>query len=132
MYKRQQIERYCKSFGLNEIRKNHCKEERIPRIKYFTYNGWILPAYKEIAAISVLESPFSAYRKKKVVIFEPLSKKYIISRRSYRMLWRCLRYNFKSYYKIKREFSSVQKSYTNKKGKLSNAVTWENYLKLNS
>lgn len=127
-----QIERYCKSFGLNEIRKNHCKEERIPRKKYFTYNGWILPAYKEIAAISVLESPFAAYRKKKVVIFEPLSKKYIISRRSYRMLWRCLKYNFKSYYKIKREFSSVQKSYTNKKGKLSNAVTWENYLKLNS
>lgn len=126
-----QITSYCKNFGLNEIRRKHCGVERVPRIKYLTYNGWIMPAQKGIEAISVLESPFAMYRKKKVVIFEPLSKRYIICERSYRKLCHCLSYNFKAFYKIKREFSNVQKKYITNKKKMSSAVMWKNYLKLN-
>lgn len=125
-----QIESYCENFGIKEIRKRHCEEEQVSKIKYLTYNGWIMPAQKEIQAISVLESPFATYRKKKVVIFEPLTKRYIISKRSYRKLFYCLGYYFKSYFKIKFIFSSVQKQYITNKTKISNADMWRKYLKL--
>lgn len=125
-----QITLYCENFGLKEIRKKYCEEEHVPRIKYFTYNGWILPPQKDIEAISVLESPFAMYRKNKVVIFEPLSKRYVITRRSYRKLWNCLSYYLKSYYKIKREFLTVQNNYITNKTRISNSLMWKNYLKL--
>lgn len=125
-----QIDSYCKNFGLSEIRRKYCEEERVPLIKYLTYNGWIMPAKKEIEAISVLESPFATYRKKKIVIFEPFTKRYIISRRSYRELLHCLGYYLKSYHKIIFLFSTVQKKYITSMNKMSSAVMWRKYLKL--
>ena len=40
-------------------------------IQKITVNGWLLPSNKKIIALSPIESPFDAFRRKRVVIFEP-------------------------------------------------------------
>ena len=56
-------------------------------IKKVTFNGWLLPADKKIIALSPVESPFQAFRKKKVVLFEPFSGKAVLAKREWKQLW---------------------------------------------
>ena len=124
-----QIEAYCANFSLNEIQRHHIGKECIPKIKYLTYNGWLLPADKsKLVAVSVLESPFAAYRKRKLVIFEPYSKKYVIVEKRYKELWQGIQYNVKAYRMIKKKFDSTQKLYVDSQSRLSDIAVWRKYL----
>lgn len=124
-----QIEAYCESFSPEVLRKSYVERGRIPKIKYLTYNGWLLPADKtKITAVPVLESSFATYRKKKIVIFEPYTRKYIIAEKKYRELWKGICLNFKAYIVSKRKFALAQKLFVENKGRLSDAAVWRKYL----
>lgn len=56
-------------------------------VKKATFNGWLLPADKKIIALSPVESPFQAFRKKKVVLFEPFSGKAVLAKKDWKQMW---------------------------------------------
>ena len=59
-----------------------------PLSKKLTFNGWIFPAKKGIKVITPLDSPWDAYRYKRVLLYEPGTGKGAVMVRSARELWK--------------------------------------------
>ncbi len=55
--------------------------------KFITLNGWILPPLKKMGLFSNADSPWNLYRRKKVLIYEPVAERgYIEKRRPLQMI----------------------------------------------
>ena len=50
--------------------------------KKLSFNGWFLPADKEIKVITPLDSPWETYRHKRILLYEPATGKGCIMKRS--------------------------------------------------
>lgn len=128
-----QILSYCSKFNIDEVRRHYKISEQIPKLKSLSFNGWIFPADRDIiSAISVLESPYATYRKRKIVIFEPYTKRFMIAKKSYRSLCKGLQYNLKAYFLIRKNFHFVQNQYKSKQKWLMSAEMWRIYLGLHN
>ena len=67
-------------------------------IKKATFNGWFLPADKELKIITPLDSPWATYRHKSVLLYEPATGKGCVMRRSnrefFKGIWRIVKMSF--------------------------------------
>ncbi|WP_026654840.1 glycosyltransferase [Butyrivibrio sp. AE3003] len=67
-------------------------------IKKATFNGWFLPADKELKIITPLDSPWATYRHKSVLLYEPATGKGCVMKRSnrefFKGIWRIVKMAF--------------------------------------
>ena len=67
-------------------------------IKKATFNGWFLPADKELKIITPLDSPWTTYRHKTVLLYEPATGKGCVMKRSnrefFKGIWRIVKMAF--------------------------------------
>lgn len=72
----QQIKQYQDTFGIDYVKRYYSPERRKAGfLQLVTFNGWFLPSRRGIAVLSPMESPFHAFRRSRIVLFEPFTGK---------------------------------------------------------
>ena len=112
----------------NTSGKTDSKMKRL--LKMLTFNGWILPAVDEPIALSVLDSPFKAYRRETVVHYELGSGNCHISKRDPKMASWMVKLYIRSAWLIFTKYSSVAKTWKEYEMKLGTKEAWREYLGL--
>ena len=99
--------------------------------KLATMNGWIFPHDSSpIAGISAMDMPLAGYRKKKLLLFEPFTRKGMLLQKSYRRLFQILPYYLQLSGRLNREYETIMSAYQTQLPKLTNITTWKEYLGL--
>ena len=125
-----QIQNYQQRFDAGVMCRHFHNPQKPALGKVLSMNGWLLPASsKGVYAVSMLDTPFSTYRKRRIFLFEPTSGKGISLRKSYRSLLHVLKLWLKSEVVISKYLSQTVKSYQEKRMDLSDIKTWGAYLK---
>lgn len=126
-----EIAKYRKAFNIETLR-SRCspKYRNAGIIKKATFNGWLLPADRELAAIASTDSPFAAFRKKRVVLFEPFTGKGMLAGRDLGELRRMLGLYIKTSRLIDRRHKRAASEYRERLGELASQKAWEKYLGL--
>ena len=96
-------------------------------IKKFTFNGWLLPADKKLIALSPIEPPFDAFRKEKIVLFEPFSGKAVLAKREWKELWLAFRL-YRDALKLMKKHKISAKNYRENIHKFTSMESWKKYL----
>ena len=96
-------------------------------IKKFTFNGWLLPADKKLIALSPIEPPFDAFRKEKIVLFEPFSGKAVLAKREWKELWLAFRL-YRDALKLMKKHKLSAKRYREDIRKFTSMESWKKYL----
>lgn len=100
-------------------------------IQCITYNGWLLPAdQRGIKVISSIDSPFNAYRKKKIVLYEVGSEKVFLIEKDYRKFIKIMLIYFKIIPVFVLKYREVVQSYRNNLKCITDYKSWSHYLKL--
>lgn len=99
--------------------------------KLATMNGWIFPHDSSpIAGISAMDTPLAGYRKKKLLLFEPFTRKGMLLQKSYKRLFQILPYYLQLSRRLNREYEKIMSAYQTQLPKLTNMTTWKEYLGL--
>ena len=98
-------------------------------IKKVTFNGWLLPADKKIIALSPVESPFQAFRKKKVVLFEPFSGKAVLAKREWKQLWLACGL-YRDAWRLMKKHKTAAEKYQKEIQKFTSMDAWKQYLEI--
>ena len=123
------MEAYRDSYGVQTIKHYFSPERRKAQfIKKITFNGWLLPSQKEVIALSPVDAPFRAFRRKKIVLFEAFSGKGKVAKRKYSYLGKAAREYACLYKLIKKQYFSVALNYRNKISKFTQINAWNHYL----
>ena len=124
-----QVLRYQKNFGIKKI--INSKAGKSPSfMQVITFNGWFAPGRgKDISMISVLDSPWEVFRKKKVFCYEPGIGKGVLMERDYYKLKRMIWLYIKSWIAFRKYFDRACDSYRKCFVQMTNQRFWEEYLK---
>ena len=123
------MESYRNSYGIGTIRKYFSSERKKAQlIKKISFNGWLLPAKKKVIALSPVDAPFEAFRRKKIVLFEAFSGKGRVAERKYLFLWKAAREYVCLYRMIMVRYFRVALSYRNRISKFTQIDAWNHYL----
>ena len=98
-------------------------------VKKATFNGWLLPADKKIIALSPVESPFQAFRKKKVVLFEPFSGKAVLAKKDWKQMWLVCGL-YRDAWRLMKKHKSAAEKYRNEIQKFTCMDAWKQYLEI--
>ena len=98
-------------------------------VKKATFNGWLLPADKKIIALSPVESPFQAFRKKKVVLFEPFSGKAVLAKKDWKQMWLACGL-YRDAWRLMKKHKSAAEKYRNEIQKFTCMDAWKQYLEI--
>lgn len=97
-----------------------------------TLNGWIFPAHKDrIYPFPMGEWPYALYRKGKVLLFDPDTKKGILGEKSYKGLFQSVGVYIRIARLMHDQYETAVKEYQNKAHWLEDYACWKEYLKLN-
>lgn len=125
---REYIEQYRASYGIHSIQHYLSAERRrCGFLKIATFNGWLLPGSKKLIALSPVESPFEAFRRKRVILFEPFTGKAVLAKKE----WKELGQAFKLYlntWKLLKGYHSAVEEYRSDMGKFTCMDAWKKYL----
>lgn len=123
------IRQYRADFGLEKIQKYYSPVwRRGGFIKKITYNGWLFPADKQIEVLSPLDSPFRAFRKKRIVLFEPFTEKKRVVKKDWRQFAVTLRLYIETAKLIHRHYDRSADAYRKNWPKITNSGAWTKYL----
>ena len=123
------MESYRDSYGVQTIKHYFSPERRKAQfIKKITFNGWLLPSQKEVIALSPVDAPFKAFRRKKIVLFEAFSGKGRVAKRQYLFLCKAAREYVCLYRMIMGLYFRVALSYRNRISKFTQIDAWNHYL----
>ena len=126
---RGQIEQYSKHFGEAEITASRAAG-RPSIVQAVTFNGWLLPAKeRKVAMVSVMDSPWAVFRKKRIFCYEPGNGKGVLTQRDYRKLYHMLGLYVKSWIAFRRYFDSACSRYRKTLTRMTSQKFWEEYLK---
>lgn len=127
----QRIQNCRETFDLEKIVQSREKKTKAKKKHLLTYNGWLLPADKTgIKVMLPTDSPFEAYRKKKVVLYEPGSGKVLLLEKKYGELIKIIFRYGKMFGQFARQYNTVRRQYRDKIGMITNQKAWEEYLGL--
>ncbi len=99
-------------------------------LHYLTFNGWLFPGDGTGAKlITSLDSPWEAFRKKRVVWYEPGSGKALLARRDYRELKRMAGLYGKTWIAFHRYMDRACQAYRKSAITNANSLRWKGYLK---
>lgn len=127
---------YEKNMRADEIQEFYVPSRRKGHFfKKATWNGWFLPSTQkqtdELPVISAVETPYKAFRKNKLILFEPFSGKALLTERNYRELRKILKWLMLANWLIDHYYQKAAREYRERLSDLSSASAWESYLGLN-
>ena len=97
-----------------------------------TLNGWIFPAHKDrIYAFPMGVWPYALYRKGKVLLFDPDTKKGILGKKSYQGLFQSVGVYIRIARLMHDQYPAAVNEYRKKASWLEDYACWKEYLKLN-
>ena len=129
----QQVDFCKKQTGIQQIRDVYSPMRRKGRFfKKLTWNGWFLPPKKEqgISVISAVDVPYKAFRKQRIVLFEPSSGKALLVKRDYRELGKLLIKLLRVNRLVNRVYGKTACEYRERLNEITSASAWEKYLGL--
>ena len=129
------IDFYEKNMQANEIQDFYVPSRRKGHFfKKATWNGWFLPSSQrrtdELPVISAVETPYKAFRKNRLVLFEPFAGKALLTRRDYRELRKILKCLLQASWLIDHCYQKAAKEYRERLPEITSASAWEKYLGL--
>lgn len=129
-----QMDACKKQAGKTQIRQFYSPSRRKGHLlKKIFWNGWFLPAKrkKELLVVSALDPPYKAFRRKKLLLFEPASNKALIARKDYGELRKILKCLVRAGILVDRFYPKAAREYRERLNGITNASAWEKYLGLN-
>ncbi len=127
-----QIQQYQENYGMDTIISSRKRKTKVSIPHLLTFNGWLLPADKTgVKVIFPTDSLFDTYRKRKVILFEPVSGRAVILKKEYRELIRIVGVYFKAYWALCLHYDSAVHNYRNNINRFTNKKAWEEYLEIN-
>ena len=129
----QQVDFCKKQTGIQQIRDVYSPARRKGRFfKKLTWNGWFLPPKKEkgISVVSAVDVPYKAFRKQRIVLFEPSSGKALLVKRDYRELGKLLIKLLRVNRLVNRVYGKTACEYRERLNEITSASAWEKYLGL--
>ena len=128
---KEQIEKNRQDVDIDDIRRGNTsgsgsKLERLK--KMLSFNGWLLPAEEEPIALSVLDSPFQAYRRQTVVHYELGTGLCHISERDQGQITWMIKLYLKTSWLILTKYHRTANAWRKAERKLGTARAWRNYL----
>jgi hypothetical protein len=126
-----QIEKNRQELNIDDIRRGNTsgiggKFERLRKMLFF--NGWLLPAVEEPVALSVLDSPFRAYRRQTVVHYELGTGLCHVSERDRRQIIWMIKLYIKISWLILMKYQRNANAWRKAERKLGTARAWRNHL----
>lgn len=127
---RQQITTWTEHFSLEEIIKKNTEKKKATLVHYLTLNGWLLPADADkITLILSMDSPFAAFRKRKIACYEPASGRLFLTKKSYKKLVWLFTVYWRSFWMILFQLGPAMRDYKEYIQKITNQKAWEQYLR---
>lgn len=126
---RRELAEYERLIKTDIFARSREKKGRAKWYCYLTYNGWLLPANRRIKLVASLDSPFDAFRRQRVLLFEPGSRKAVVVRRNYKDLGKIIMIYIKIVAAFLLYFDAACKNYRDYMEGLTNQSAWEEYLK---
>lgn len=129
------IESYEKSIGEEQIREFYAPSRRKGHLlKKAVWNGWFLPSDQgtkdELPVVAALETPYKVFRKRKIVLFEPLAHKALLARRDYGELKRIFKCLVQTNTLVDRFYRKAAMEYRERLNEITSASAWKQYLGL--
>ncbi len=125
-----QLEDFLKGFTMERIRKGPWEGKKGSWIHYLTLNGLLLPGdWTQVKLMTTLDSPWEAFRKGKVVWYEPGSGRGLLVKRDYRKLLAIARRTGKLLLAFHRHYDRAAREYEEKMTAPENWSAWKEYLK---
>ena len=93
-----------------------------------TLNGWILPAKYDCVEMTLLDSPFKAYRARKIILFDPMERKSVVLEKDYRKFFNSIVYLMGTFVSAVCSYDKTSEQYREKKLWLTSRKSWEEYL----
>ncbi len=94
----------------------------------FTLNGWLLPGKRTLVPIPFGAHPSRIGRYKKVLLFDPDSKKGFVVQKKYRWLWRTIRHCMQVKKMLKNYYAQAAETYRQEYKELTSESFWRTYL----
>ena len=122
-------ENYRKNYSMEDLKK-YSSENRTGGhiINKLTFNGWILPTNKKYKEMTLLDTPFEAFRAKNVVLFDPVDRKSIILKKDYGKFFAALILIIRAVGRIKANYDQVAKRYRDGEQSITTLESWKKYL----
>ena len=92
--------------------------------KKITFNGWFLPADKEVGILRPYDAPFSIFRKKRIELRDTGAKKKRVAVREERQLFKAAMYCINTWRILMVQYGKTQKEYKTKYEILKNGKLW--------
>lgn len=99
-------------------------------VRLISFNGWLLPPISDPAAVSATDSLLRAFRRKKIVLFEPSSGRAVVAKRDYRQLKKFIKIYFRSALLILKYYPRASAQYRHQYKEISSAAMWRRYLRM--
>ena len=80
--------------------------------------------------IAALDTPYRAFRKRKILLFEPVTKKGLLAKRDYRELARIFRCLLKTNALVNHFYEKAAKEYRERVQDITSSSAWKEYLRL--
>lgn len=127
---RQYIQEYKDSYGMKNVRNYFSPARKMTKlIKKVTFNGWLLPAKKEVIPLSPIDPPFDAFRRNRIVLFEPFSGKCLVGSRRYSKLVQAVCMYISTGINLKK-LVQAEEAYRKGVKKITREDAWKRYLKI--
>ena len=127
------IEQIKKFQGENHELSSYGSDDKTPkrRLLYLmTFNGWGLPAVNELKVVQVKNSAYDGYRKRKLVLYDSLSKRVLLFEKKYKDFFKVSMLFIRTLYMLVRGFQHEAENYRNNIGELTNKEAWDSFLEL--
>ncbi|WP_031553374.1 glycosyltransferase family 2 protein [Oribacterium sp. FC2011] len=126
---RKRIENYRKNYSVEDLKKYNSENRTGGHIiSKLTFNGWILPTNKKYKEMTLLDTPFEAFRSKNVVLFDPVDRKSIILKKDYGKFFASLILIIRAVGRIKANYDQVAKRYRDGEQSITTLESWKKYL----
>lgn len=129
------IASYEKDIGIDQIREFYAPYRRKGHfLKKVVWNGWFLPSSQkrqdELPIVAALETPYKVFRKREIILFEPLGKKALLAKRDYGKLKQILKCLVQTNILVDRFYRKAAVEYRERLNEITSVSAWEKYLGL--
>lgn len=125
-----QIEGFWDGFSMEKILESPERKKKASWLHLVTFNGLLLPHDRtRIKMLTSLDPPWEVFRKKKVVWYEPGSKKALLVQRDMRKTKKMLRLYMKIWIASHRYLDAALADYQKNMVRMSDGKAWKEYLK---
>lgn len=125
----QQIKQYQDTFGIDYVKRYYSPERRKAGfLQLVTFNGWFLPSRRGIAVLSPMESPFQAFRRSRIVLFEPFTGKMRVAEKNGKELFSAVRLYVSAGMLAAFKLKTASRQYREKRAEITHYDAWKKYL----